>query len=189
MYHVEAVEDSRKFREILQYQVRWVGWPSLTWEQWYFVNTTDAVTRFHRSCPPKPGPMLEGSEVAELHHRGLSISGFDGTQSLRGGYCHGPSLNDDKAPDMGHESSLDEKAPVNTPAATPATTPAATSIDNLPMVAIGKHDLSFESHRIQDLDVLADVELLWDVRGEGPETWQRERGWRGQPGGDWLSGW
>ena len=28
-YHVEAVEDSRKFRGTLQYRVRWVGWPSL----------------------------------------------------------------------------------------------------------------------------------------------------------------
>ena len=31
-YHVEAVEDSRKSRGTLQYRVRWVGWPSLTWE-------------------------------------------------------------------------------------------------------------------------------------------------------------
>ena len=62
------------------------------------------------------------------------------------------------------------------PAATPVATPAATSIAKLPTVAIGKHDLSFESHSIQDLDSLADVELLWDVRGEGAETQKRERG-------------
>ena len=86
--------------------------------------------------------------------------------------CHGPSLDDDKAPAMGDGSSLDDKTPVTVPAATPA----ATSIAKLPTVAIGKHDLSFESHSIQDLDVLADVELLWDVRGEGAETRQRERG-------------
>ena len=86
--------------------------------------------------------------------------------------CHGPSLDDDKAPATGHRSSLDGKAPVTTPAATPA----ATSIAKLPTVAIGKHDLSFESHSIQDLDALADAELLWDVRGEGAETRQRERG-------------
>ena len=86
--------------------------------------------------------------------------------------CHGPSLDDDKAPATGHGSSLDDKTPVTTPAATPA----ATSIAKLPTVAIGKHDLSFESHSIQDLDALADVELLWDVRGEGAETRQRERG-------------
>ena len=73
---------------------------------------------------------------------------------------------------MGHGSSLDDKAPVSTPAATPA----ATSIAKLPTVAIGKHDLSFESHSIQDLNTLANVELLWDVRGEGAETRQRERG-------------
>ena len=81
---------------------------------------------------------------------------------------------------MGHGSSLDDKAPVTTPAATRAATraatPAAPSIAKLPTVAIGKHDLSFESHSIQDLDALADVELLWDVRGEGAETRQRERG-------------
>ena len=73
---------------------------------------------------------------------------------------------------MGHGSSLNDKTPVTTLAATPT----GTSIDKLPMVAIGKHDLSFESHRIQDLDTLVDVELLWDVRGEGAETRQRERG-------------
>ena len=85
-----------------------------------------------------------------------------------GANCHGPSLDDDKAPATCHGSSLDDKTPV--------TTPAATSIAKLPTVAIGKHDLSFESHSIQDLDALADVELLWDVRGEGAETRQRERG-------------
>ena len=90
--------------------------------------------------------------------------------------CHGPSLDDDKAPAIGHGSSLDNKAPVTTLAATPAATPATTSIAKLPTVAIGKHDLSFESHSIQDLDSLVDVELLWDVRGEGAETRQRERG-------------
>ena len=118
--------------------------------------------------------MPEGSEVAELQRRGLSISGFAGAQSLRGGYCHGPSLDDDKAPALGHGSSLDDKAPVTTPAATPAAMPAATPIAKLPTVAIGRHDLSFESHSIQDLDALADAELLWDVRGEGAEMRQRE---------------
>ena len=116
--------------------------------------------------------MHEGSEIAELQRRGLSISGFAGAQSFRGGYCHGPSLNDDKAPAMGHESSLNDRTPVTTPAATHA----ATSITKLPMVAIGKHELSFQSDSIQDLDALADVALLWDVRGEGAKTRQRERG-------------
>ena len=174
--HVEAVEDSRKFRGTLQYRVRWVGWPSLTWEPCYFVNTTDAVTQFHRCYPKKSGPMPEGSKVAELQRRGLSISGFARAQSLRGDYCHGPSLNDNRGPAICHRSSLNDKAPVTTPAATPAATPAVTSIAKLPTVAIGKHNLSFESHSIQDLDALVDVKLLWDVRGEGAETRQRERG-------------
>ena len=68
--------------------------------------------------------------------------------------CHSLSLDDDKAPAIGYGSSLDDKAPVTTSAATsaatPAATPAATSIAKLPTVAIGKHDLSFELHSIQD---------------------------------------
>ena len=73
---------------------------------------------------------------------------------------------------MGHGLSLDDKAPVTTLAAMSA----ATSIAKLPTVAIGKHDLSFESHSThwQDLDALADTELLWDVQGEGAATLKRE---------------
>ena len=82
--------------------------------------------------------------------------------------CHVPSLDDDKARATGHGSSFDDKSPV--------IMPAATSIAKLPTVAIGKQDLSLESHSIQDLDALVDAELLWDVRGEGTETRQRERG-------------
>ena len=104
--------------------------------------------------------MPERSEVAELQRRDLSISSFAGAQSFTGCNCHGPSLDDDRAPAGGHESSLNDKVPVTTPA---ASTPTATPISKLPMVPIGKHDLSFESHRIQDLDALADAELLWDV--------------------------
>ena len=82
--------------------------------------------------------MPEGSEVAELQRRGLSISGFARAQLLGWDYCHGPSHDDDKAQAMGHGSSLGGRAPV--------TMPAATSIAQLPTVAIGKPDLSFESH-------------------------------------------
>ena len=93
----------------------------------------------------------------------MSISSFARAQPLRGGYCHGPSLDDDKGLATDHGSSLDGKAPFTTP----ATTPTTTSIAKLPMVAVGKHYLSFEAHSIQDLDKLADAELLWDVRGKG----------------------
>ena len=65
--------------------------------------------------------------------------------------CHGPSLDDEELATC-QGSSLDDKTPV--------TTPAATSITKLATVAIGKHDLSFESHSIQNLNALADVELL-----------------------------
>ena len=70
--------------------------------------------------------------------------------------CHGPSLDDDKAPALGLGSSLDDKAPITMPAAIPAAPPIA----RLPTVAIGKHDLSFELHSIQDLNALADAVLL-----------------------------
>ena len=75
---------------------------------------------------------------------------------------------------MGHRSSLDDKPPVSMPATMPAAMPATTSMAKLPTVAIGKHDLSFESHSVQDLHALADAELLWDVQGEGSKTWKRE---------------
>ena len=95
--------------------------------------------------------------VAEMKNGLYQVSTTTKRNNL--GNYHSPSLDDDKAPAMGHGSSLDDKAPVTTPATTPAATPAA----KLPMVAIGKHNLSFESHSIQDLDALADAELLWDV--------------------------
>ena len=88
-YHVEALEDSCHYRGTLQKRVCWVGWPSITWEPWYFVNTTEDVTCFHRSYPAKSGPMPEGAEKEELRRRGLNLSGFAGAQPLERGYCHG----------------------------------------------------------------------------------------------------
>ena len=74
-----------------------------------------------------------------------------------GGDCHGSALGDDKP---------------STPATTHATTPTAMP----PIVAIGRHDLSFETHSIQDLEALADTELLRDIRTasgctEGVRLW------------------
>ena len=96
--------------------------------------------------------------ASEVVHTGL----YNETRR-RYNMCHGSSLDDDKAP-------------ATTPVATPAATPAATSIAKLPTVGIGKHDLSFEAHSMQDLDALADAELLRDVRGKGGETRQKKRG-------------
>lgn len=102
-HHAEAVEDSRQFRGTLQYWVRWTGWPSLTWEPWYFVNTIEAVSRFHERYPGKAGPMPEGSEKPELRARGLNVSGFAGAQSSGGGYSHG--LVRDHGPSLGQDTS------------------------------------------------------------------------------------
>ena len=55
--------------------------------------------------------------------------------------CHGSALGDDKPPAC-------------------ATTPTIT----LPIVAIGRHDLSFEAYSIQGLEALADTKLLQDIR-------------------------
>ena len=140
-YHVEDVEDSREFRGSLEYRVHWVSWPSLTWEPWYFVNTTEAVTSFHRRYPGKQGPMPEGSEVAELQRRGLNISGFAGAHPLGGGYWHGPSLDDDKAP-----ARMLSPLPASTAASTLATSTCATIPTAIPIDTPAR--------------------LLWDVQHE-----------------------
>ena len=53
--------------------------------------------------------------------------------------CHGPARD--------HASSLDQPA-----------------IPRLPTIEIGKRDVSLEAHSIQDLEELADVAMLWDIR-------------------------
>lgn len=151
-YHVDAVEDSRQFREALQHRVRWTGWPSLTWEPWYLVNTTEAVSHFHERYPDKPGLMPEGSEKTELRRRGLNVGSFAGAQSSGGGYCHGLARD--------HGPSLDQ-----------ATLPP------LPTVVIGNQDASMEAHRVQDLEALSDAVLLWDIR-DGATAEESARGSR-----------
>ena len=52
----------------------------------------------------------------------------------------------------------------NHPATTHATTSATTLTTTLPIVAIGRQDLSFEAYSIQDLEALADTEVLQNIR-------------------------
>lgn len=49
----------------------------------------------------------------------------------------------------------------------------------LPTVEIGKRDLSLEAHSVQDLEAVADVPLLWDVRDKATaeESRGEARGW------------
>ena len=54
-YHVEAVEDSRRYRGALQYRVRWVGWPSMTWEPWYLLTPLRPSPAFTRDIPQSQG--------------------------------------------------------------------------------------------------------------------------------------
>jgi predicted GH43/DUF377 family glycosyl hydrolase len=56
-YQVSSVEDSRVYRNQLQYLIRWTGYDSLTWEPAKFVDGLQAVGEFHKRYPEKPGPL------------------------------------------------------------------------------------------------------------------------------------
>ena len=56
-YQVSSIEDSRVYRNQLQYLVRWTGYDSLTWEPAKFVDGLQAVEEFHKQYPGKPGPL------------------------------------------------------------------------------------------------------------------------------------
>jgi predicted GH43/DUF377 family glycosyl hydrolase len=56
-YQVAGVEDSRIYRNQLQYLVRWTGYDSLTWEPAKFLDRLQAVEEFHQRNPRKLGPL------------------------------------------------------------------------------------------------------------------------------------
>ena len=56
-YQVSSVEDSRIYRNQLQYLIRWTGYDSLTWEPAKFVDGLQTVDEFHKRYPRKPGPL------------------------------------------------------------------------------------------------------------------------------------
>jgi hypothetical protein len=56
-YQVERVEDSRVYRNQLQYLVRWTGYDQMTWEPAKDVNGLQALDAFHEKYPQKPGPL------------------------------------------------------------------------------------------------------------------------------------
>ena len=56
-YQVLSVEDSRVYRNQLQYLIWWTGDDSLTWESAKFVDGLQAVDKFHQQYPKKPGPL------------------------------------------------------------------------------------------------------------------------------------
>ena len=89
-----------------------------------------------------------GVDVVKLHH-GTEAWSSDWSQPRpdwkNEACCHGSALGDDKLPATTH-------------ATTHATTPA-TPTTTLPIVAIGRHDISVEAYSIQDLEVLVDTEL------------------------------
>ena len=61
-WHVEEVMDLRIYRRRLQYLVKWVGYDQLDWEPAENVNRLEAVDRFHKRYPDKPGPLPEDDD-------------------------------------------------------------------------------------------------------------------------------
>ena len=56
-YQVEQVEDSRIYRNQLQYLIRWTGYDQMTWEPAKDVDGLQALDAFHMKYPRKPGPL------------------------------------------------------------------------------------------------------------------------------------
>jgi hypothetical protein len=56
-YQVARVEDSRVYRNQLQYLVWWTGYKQMTWEPAKDVNGLQAVDVFHEKYPQKPGQL------------------------------------------------------------------------------------------------------------------------------------
>jgi hypothetical protein len=56
-YQVSSLEDSRMYRNQLQYLIRWTGYHSLHWEPAKFVDGLQAVEEFHYRYPEKPRPL------------------------------------------------------------------------------------------------------------------------------------
>jgi hypothetical protein len=54
-YEVEHIEDSRVFRQQLQYLVNWQGFNAKSWEPAVNVDGLQAIDIFHTEQPGKPG--------------------------------------------------------------------------------------------------------------------------------------
>src|SRR5690606_31990455 len=63
-YEVEEILDSRKYKRSGQYLVKWLGYnvSEATWESTKDVtHCQDALSKFHRDNPTKPGPWNIGA--------------------------------------------------------------------------------------------------------------------------------
>jgi hypothetical protein len=56
-YQVEWVEDSRLYRNQLQYLVRWMGYDQMTGEPAKDIDGLQAIDVFHLKYPQKPRPL------------------------------------------------------------------------------------------------------------------------------------
>jgi len=57
-YQVSSVEDSRMYRNQVQYLIRGTGSDSLTWEPAMFVDGLQPVEEFHQRDTQEPGPLV-----------------------------------------------------------------------------------------------------------------------------------
>jgi hypothetical protein len=73
---VERVEDSRVYRNQLQYLVRWTGYDQMAWEPARDIDGLEAIDVFHKKYDQKPG----------------SLKSCRRTSKLGGGYCYGPEI-------------------------------------------------------------------------------------------------
>jgi len=56
-YQVSSLEDSRIYRNQLQYAIRFTAYDTLVWEPVKFVGGLQAVGKCHQVYPGKPGPL------------------------------------------------------------------------------------------------------------------------------------
>ncbi len=102
-------------------------------------------------------------DIPAARHTSHGISLVDGSRTT---HCDVAQHKRHEVSPVGNGSlAITPIAAIAAPAATSTAGPTST-LATLPTVAIGKRELSFEAHSVQDLEALADARLLWDIRCE-----------------------
>jgi hypothetical protein len=78
-YQLSSVEDSRVYRNQLQYLIRWTDNNSVTWQPAKFIDGRQPVEEFHRTYPEKPGP-LENALGGPRAEGGDTVTVLNGTK-------------------------------------------------------------------------------------------------------------
>jgi hypothetical protein len=80
-YQVSSVEDSRVYRNQLQYLIKWTGYDSLTWAPVKLVDGFQAVDEFDQRYWGNPGPLENGLGAARASG-GNTVTAVEGTKVL-----------------------------------------------------------------------------------------------------------